>query len=128
MDIRYILQARSHDAMSGIYYPVKPKVPGDNGTRFNYEAVDPKETAYRRIFANVIDTDSATLTIKTVFNIGFKAKGYVVLKDGTMYQIVLVGEDESAVVSKQAFRNMRSAAGVEYYLRLIEVENPWEVS
>jgi hypothetical protein len=52
--------------------------------------------------------------------------GYVALQTGGLYQITQIREDLGDV-SKQAYRAVNFALGVEYVLTLIQVDNPYNL-
>lgn len=124
-DIRYLLQKRAEQTLTGTYYEERPTTPQDGGTSFRYEYIDPSTWAFRRVFGNVIGSEYSNAAIRTVAALPWKVDGFIVTQDGKLYTIVQVEKDPSAV-GKQAQRLWVAPAGITYAIRMIEVDNPWE--
>lgn len=125
-DIRYLLQKRAEQTLTGTYYERKPTNPTESGATFHYEYVDPTSWTFRRLFGNVTGNDFSQAAIKTVTALDFRVPSFVVTQDGKFYSVVQVERDQTSA-GKQAQRLWVSPVGVTYVLRMVEVENPWEV-
>lgn len=126
-DIRSLLQKRAEQTLTGTYYEEQPQSPADGGVTFQYEYVNPSSWTFRRLFGNVVGNQFSITAIKTVSPLAWRVSSYVVTQDGRLYSILQV-ERDLASVGKQAQRFFCDPAGVSYVLRLMEVENPWEVT
>lgn len=124
-DIRYLLQKRSEQTLTGTYYARKPTNPEENGATFHYEYVDTTSWAFRRLFGNVTGSEFSQTAIKTVSALDFGIPSFVATQDGKLYSVVQVERDQTSA-GKQAQRLWVSPVGVTYVLRMVEIENPWE--
>lgn len=121
-----MLSIHDHDFLEGNYYPKKPKSPKDHSILFGYEMVDENAVSYAKILNN-LRADQATCTIRTHEDIGWKIKGYVVTQDDLCWQIVDFRKILMPESNKEALRVVKQSSQTEYIIRLIAVENPWEL-
>lgn len=126
-DIRSLLQKRAEQTLTGTFYETRPQTPTDSGAMFRYEYVNPSSWTFRRLFGNVVGNQFSLTAIKTVTPLPWRVSSFVVTHDGRLYSVLQVERDLSSV-GKQAQRLFCDPAGVSYVLRLMEVENPWEVT
>ncbi len=126
IDFLTILQGRYMNTLLGTYYPTQQDV----GVPFDYEIIDAKTVDFDTI-QNLSVSQFGTTAIKS--NDPFwhdvekqKQKGYVALQTGGLFEITQIREDMGKV-SKQAFRTQTIPLGVEYVLRLVEVDNPYNL-
>lgn len=116
-----LLVDKSEYCFRGTYYARKPKTTEDKGETFNYN-IENYETKATQNVVNNIETVEANFSIKTVNDVQFNLKGYVVTQDGEMWQIVSMlkrpYKDE-----KEAFRIFKNSPKVETVLRMINVQN-----
>ena len=129
MDILDVLCPHPEKTLTGTFYPRKSAT--DGGVGFDYEPVDPTSRRYQMAFANVGGSAAAMTTVKTKqplpFNESGGVLGYAVLQDGKLYCVLSVSNDYSSV-SKELYRFLGEAAGVDTVLHLSEEENPWGLS
>jgi hypothetical protein len=109
-------------------------MPGDTvqdpetvGIPFDYETLDPTEWHYKQLLQNLIDTEAASVTIKTKTALDWRNNGFIVTMDGRLYRIISVTEDIRAT-SVEARAIFAVPVGTVYLLRLIEIDNPWGLS
>lgn len=126
MDLLDIFAGKWDKVFTGNYYKELPNAPDDNAITFEYEAIDPTEWHYQRLFSNVVTTKSSSCAIKTNTPLSYQVGSYVVLQNGKLYEIISVQEDYQSV-EKQAFRYLQRVAGVDYVIRLVELPNAWEL-
>lgn len=126
-DIRSLLQKRAEQTLTGTFYEARPQTPEDGGAAFHYEYVNPSSWTFRRLFGNVVGNQFSLTAVKTVTPLPWRVSSFVLTQDGRLYSILQV-ERDLASVGKQAQRFFCDPAGVSYVLRLMEVENPWEVT
>lgn len=130
MDIFDVLCPQALYAFTGRFFKrgeIVTDAPTSGGTLFTYEQLDPKSKGYQMVFGH-IDASGASMTaIKTKKRLSYEVCDVVVLQDGTAYSIDSVSLDYGAKKDKQAFRLFSTPAGVDYVLRLKEIENPWSV-
>lgn len=98
----------------------------DEGACFDYEYVDPTEWRYKQLLGNVSESKMAIATIKTKEPLPFKPKAYILLDNGRLCQMLSIVED-TAAANREAAILMPIPVGTEYILRLVEIENPWEL-
>ena len=98
----------------------------EEGRDFDYEIVNPEERQYKMLISNLSDSDGATETIKSLYCLPWKNKAFVLTDDGVLYSIISIIKDTSSA-ENEAARFMPVPVGTEYILRLIEIENPWEI-
>ncbi len=120
-----ILAPRTQFTAEGVLYADRPEIDG-GGEHFHYEYVNPYSSTYQRLFAN-IQGDGGEVAIRTndvihpVIN-----KSYVKLADGRLFNVVQVETDYLAA-AKQSLRLLGVPIGTQIVLRLIPVDNPWQV-
>ena len=114
---------KDEEFLSGKYYIRRPKTTADRGKAFTYSIVDPKNREYR-VLLNGLQTDGATLTIKTRAAYRFKEKQYVSTQSGELWQIIAVLLNPQTSESGEALRIFKDTAQTERVIRLIEVDNP----
>ena len=124
MDILDILQGRYHQLHAGRYYD---RLPHTNQTYkepilFEFEYVDPSSWSYRQLIANLVDTEAADVSIKTKDKF-FKVGKYITI-EGKLYKIVSVLQDHSSAARESA-AFLPIPVGIDYVIRLVEMENPW---
>ena len=126
MDFLSFSQEHEQDASNGFYYEQLPDSPEFSGVQFGYEYINPFSKSFKRIFSNVTDNNDTMTAIKTKSSLEFKVGGYIRLQNRKLYQIEEVMEDYEKVV-KSVFRAFYKVTGVIKTIRLIEVENPFEL-
>lgn len=117
---------KDKEYLTGTHYARIPVKTTDAGDKFTYSLLDPRSREYRTIMTNLL-VQGRTLAIKTRSSILFKEKGYIVTQDGQFWQIVAVMENPQNENSKQALRFFVETAQTEKTIRLIGVDNPWEL-
>lgn len=124
MDIFDFLTAKNENVYTGNYYSRRPKTTSDVAQEFNYDLVD-NHTKDKANVLNALEADSERLTIKTVDNLSFKVKGYVATQEGEFWQIesITTKPIEEFKEANRLFKNLKK----ETTLRLLKVENPWEL-
>ena len=125
-DFLDLLSIKTEEVLKGTYYDRRPVTPMDSGTRFAYDIVDEPRSAYGNLINN-LNTTIAYQTIKTNDLCGFKVKGYCVTQEGGLWQIQEVEQHLVAKKNKQALRIIRKTIETVYVLRMIKVDNPWEI-
>lgn len=125
MDILDIITGRMEKIFGGTYYSILPQDSSTEGMPFEYEYVDPKQWNYQRLFANVIGNNVSFTAIKTKTPLKYDTKGFIVLNDGKLYDILSVQQDYNSVDSLEVYRILNVAPGIEYVIRLSEHTNPW---
>lgn len=96
------------------------------GVDIDFEFVDPTSWRYKTLVTNMSDSNAADATIKTKDGEGIRVKGYLLLDNGRLMQIISITED-TAAVSREAARILPIPAGTDYVIRLVEIENPWGI-
>jgi len=121
-----LISGKFDQTLTGAYYPRLPNAPDDERVQFNYEPVDVKSWAYKKLFGNVENSEGAVYAIKTTEDLRFKIGQYIITQGGTMWKIVQTSKD---VLSgkREAYRYLKDVPQIDYVLRLVEVENPWEL-
>lgn len=126
-DIRSLLQKHAEQTLTGTFYEHRPLTPSDGGISFPYEFVSPASWTFRRLFGNVVGNQFSITAIKTVSSLPWRVSSFIVTQDGRLYSVLQIERDH-ANVGKQALRLFSDAAGITYVLRLMEIENPWEIT
>lgn len=127
IDVRAMILGKKDKTSKGKYYKKVGKT-GEGGISIDYAYADMRQKAFRMLFDNIENSESRTVAISTPAIHPFKVGEYILLSDGSLYQIIAIAEDTSKVKSKQAFRHMANVAGVDAVIRLVEVDNPWRVT
>lgn len=126
-DLLTILQGKASKTFTGTYYEEYPDSLDVEGIPFDYEHIDPQEKRYQMLFSNVSNNNAIVTAIKTVDPLNWDIdKGYIALQDGTFYSIESVMKDYNSA-SKEAFRLVADAVGVEYVIRLVSQVNPFNL-
>ena len=126
IDLLTILQGRFNNTLLGTYYPTQQDV----GVPFDYEILDPNVVDFDTI-QNLGVSKFSTTAIKSndpfwddVMHLN--QKGYVALQTGGLFEITQIREDLGKV-SKQAFRTQVMPLHVDFAIRLVEVDNPFNL-
>ena len=117
---------RSEEVLMGTYYKVIPMKPTDSGERFSYKIVNQTDTNYAKMLEG-LEAPIKTMTISTDDRRGFEIKGYIASQDGELWQITGLVEAPSNDNTMQALRRRVRTIQSRYIIRLIGVENPWEI-
>lgn len=129
MDFLDLLNPKTDYYLTGYYYAKKPKPadPPDIGRiTFAYRQINP----YSRAFGTVLDNirlDSETYAIKTNEDCGFKINGFISIQDGSFWTIAEIVHNEQIPGAEEALRLFKSPVQSEYLIRLIRMDNPWEI-
>lgn len=114
---------KDKEYLSGTYYPRRPKTTANRGKPFTYSIVDPKSREYR-VLLNGLQTDGATLTIRTRAAYRFKEKQYIATQSGELWQITAVIINPESEESNEALRLFKDTPQTERVIRLINADNP----
>ena len=125
IDLLTILQGKYDKTLEGTWYQKNQPTAQDAGQPFDYEIADPKSRAYQMMFSNM-EGSANILATKTNDPYEWKEKTFVVLQDGKLYIIESIREDMEEV-NKEAYRVLKDVVGIEYVLRLLEVDNPYKL-
>lgn len=128
MDLLDILNpTRSKFSFTGSYYDTIDQTDPKRGAiSIDYKFENPHSTTYKMLFSNVQDFDSTSTAIRTNTSANFKTGSTIVLQDGEAYAIADIAKDYNTA-PQQVFRILNASAGIEYVLRLVKIENPWEL-
>lgn len=121
-----LLHKKAEEVLQGTYYERRPQTPQDYGKPFSYDIVDEPRTAYHNLI-NTLNTTISTQTIKSSDLSDFQVKGYCVTQDGGLWQIQEIAKHIVQKQSKQALRILETTIETEYILRMVEVDNPWQL-
>lgn len=114
------------ERLSATYYPSIPETPQTTGVRFLYDIINESDRQYAKLLDN-IKTEATVMTIKTDDKIEFKTTGYIATQDGLFWQIQGVIKNLKHENTKEALRFLKETVQTSYIIRLIEVDNPWEL-
>lgn len=117
---------RSEEVLTGTYYKVIPQKPTDSGERFSYKIVNQSDSSYAKLLDG-LEAPIKTKTISTDDERGFSIKGYIVSQDGELWQITGIVEAPANENTLQALRKHTRTIQSRYIMRLIGIENPWEI-
>lgn len=121
-----LLHIKADEVLTGTYYERRPLTPQDVGETFSYDIVDEPRSAYYNIL-QALNTTMTTQTIKTSDLHNIKVKGYCVTQEGGLYQIQEIIKQIKKPKTKYALRVIQTTIETEYVLRMVEVDNPWEL-
>ena len=116
----------SDEILSGEYFSMLPNLPNVKGVKFHYDVVNDYDTNYAKLLDTVV-APIKTMTIKTNDNCGFTINGYVKGQDGNLWQVTGVLETLVNNNNKQALRLRKRTIQTLYVVRLIGIDNPWEI-
>lgn len=127
MDYLEFANPKSRFTASALYFEHEVDDPTDGGQRFTYEYLDPLSHTYRKLFGNIQSTDgNGELAIRTGTRLPYKQGAYIKTQDGKFFQIIQMQEDFSAA-KKQAMRILPIPVSVQYVIRMVQIEDPWEI-
>jgi hypothetical protein len=97
---------------------------------FDYEIIDPNAVEFDTL-QNLGVSKFSTTAIKSndpfwVDVMHLNQKGYVALQTGGLFEITQIREDLGKV-SKQAYRTQVIPLNVDFAIRLVEVDNPFNL-
>lgn len=125
-DLLDLLQGRVDKVFAGSWYPRRPNAPDAEHADFDYEMVDPTEWHYQKLLGNIINNDGASVTIKTNDDMDWEVDNFVALQDGRYYSVISCQKDYQSA-SREVFRFLKDAPQTEFVLRLVEVQDPWDL-
>lgn len=117
------MSVKDKEYLHGSYYTRIPKTTSCAGKPFTYSIVDPHNREYRTLIGN-LQTDGATLTIKTRATYKFREKQFIATQGGDFWEIVAVLTNPEVPESNEALRIFKSTAQTERVIRLINRDNP----
>ena len=117
---------RSEEVLTGTYYPSIPKKPTDYGERFSYKIVNQSDSTYSKLLDG-LEAPIKTMTISTDDARGFVINKYIVTQGGDLWTISGIVEAPANENTMQALRRRTRTIQSRYIMRLIGVENPWEI-
>lgn len=126
MGLTDVLKLHFEERLSATYYPRMPENPRDNSESFHYDIVNESDRQYAKLLNN-IQTEATVMTIKTDDKIDFKTTGYIATQDGLFWQIQGVIKNLKHENTKEALRFLKETVQTSYIIRLVEVDNPWEL-
>lgn len=116
---------KDDDFFSGTYYARRPKTTQDVGIEFAYDIEDAQQDSRENVLST-LQTKRELFSIRTVEPIKFKIQGYVVTQEGEFWQIDSLLK-RPYKQNKEVYRLFKNAPTVETVLRLVKVENPWQL-
>ncbi len=125
-DFLDLLSIKTEEVLKGTYYDRRPLTPMDYGIKFAYDIMDEPRSSYGNLI-NVLNTTISYQTIKTNDLCGFKVKGYCATQEGGLWQIQEIEEHLVSKKNKQSLRLVTKSIETVYILRMIKVDNPWEL-
>lgn len=118
---------RSEEVLKGTYYKQIPKTPFDSGDKFSYYIVNQSDKTYAKLLDG-IEAPIKTLTISTDdVEFGFEINGYIKTQGNELWQITGIVEAPANENTMQALRKHVKTIQTRNIIRLIGVENPWEL-
>lgn len=136
MNFLEFLKDCQDEVLTGTYYARRPIIEGyngavktdynDHGVPFRYDIVDDKASTYQTMIGT-LRADRTLQTIKTDADIDFIVDGYVKAQDGGFYQISEVIKRIAPPKNKQALRWFKTTIKTTRVLRMIEVDNPFNL-
>lgn len=124
-DILDIMNPKPRFTSSARYYEEPVDGPNVGAHQFNYEYVNPFSNTYRRLFANIQGV-AGEVAIRTDDQLKFKINGIVITQDGQAFKIIQIEKDYQAA-QKQVMRILGTPLSTQYVMRLVAVDNPWDV-
>lgn len=117
---------RSEEVLTGNYYKTIPETQTEGGEKFSYKIVNQSDSSYAKLLDG-IEAPIKTMTISTDDVMGFAIKGYIVSQGGELWQITGIVEAPANENTLQALRKHTRTIQSRYIMRLIGIENPWEI-
>lgn len=125
-DLLNLLIEQKDEVLTGSYYAKLLSTPNEGAVKFQYDVVDESDKAYTTII-DTVQTTRAVQTIKTNDPCGFEIKSHIVTQDGAFWQITGIITRLKSDKTKHALRFFKQTPETVYLIRLIEVDNPWEL-
>ena len=125
-DFLSLLTNQDDEVLTGTYYPKLLNTPAEGGVKFAYDIIDESDRSYATLI-DTVQTDRAVQTIKTNDPCGFEIKSHIVTQDGNFWQITGMLKKLKPDKGRHILRYFKQAPETVYILRLIEVDNPWEL-
>jgi hypothetical protein len=131
-----LIENKKDDVLTGVYYARRPIVDGynganetvysDSGIPFRYDILGEQSQAYKTMLGT-LRADSVNQTIKTDADIEFKINGYIKGQDGGFYQITEILTQIAPPEHKQSLRWFKTTIKTTRTIRMIGVDNPFEL-
>lgn len=126
MDFIDFLVDSSDEYLTGTFYARRPKTVEDGGINFAYKQLDPNSKRFAKVLGNV-RADVANYAISTNDHCGFNIGGYIVTQNGLIWQITEIVTNEEVKGKSDVLRWFTSAENSEQSLRMIQVDNLFEI-
>lgn len=126
MDFIDFLVDSSDEYLTGTFYARRPKTVEDGGINFTYKQLDPNSKRFGKVLGNV-RADVANYAISTNDHCGFNIGGYIVTQNGLIWQITEIVTNEEVKGKSDVLRWFTSAENSEQSLRMIQVEDLFEI-
>ena len=126
MGLTDVLKLHFEERLSATYYPSIPETPQTVNELFHYDIVNESDRQYAKLLDN-IKTEATIMTIKTDDKVEFKTTGYIATQDGLFWQIQGVIKNLKHENTQEALRFLKETVQTSYIIRLVEVDNPWEL-
>ena len=126
MDFIDFLVDSSDEYLTGTFYARRPKTVEDGGINFTYKQLDPNSKRFGKVLGNV-RADVANYAISTNDHCGFSIGGYIVTQNGLIWQITEIVTNEEVKGKSDVLRWFTSAENSEQSLRMIQVDNLFEI-
>lgn len=122
-DIIDILSPRAQYTARGIFFKSRPLNHNSGGVSFAYSYVEPRSSAFARLFANVISEDGS-IAIHTNKRLDIvPGESCIRTQNGQLYIVNQVMEDYNKA-SQQALRLFKRPVGIELLIRMTPINNP----
>ena len=125
-DFLSLLTNQDDEVLTGSYYPKIYNEATEGAIKFQYDIIEESDRAYATVI-DTLQTVRAVQTIKTNDPCGFEIKAHIVTQDGAFWQITSIATRHKPEKGRQALRYFKQAPETVYIIRLIEVDNPWEL-
>jgi hypothetical protein len=126
MDFIDFMVDSSDEYLTGTFYARRPKTVEDGGINFTYKQLDPNSKRFGKVLGNV-RADVANYAIATNDHCGFNIGGYIVTQNGLIWQITEIVTNEEIKGKSDVLRWFTSAENSEQSLRMIQVDNLFEI-
>ena len=126
MDFIDFMVDSSDEYLTGTFYKRRPKTVEDGGINFTYKQLDHNSKRFGKVLGNV-RADVANYAISTNDHCGFSIGGYIVTQNGLIWQITEIVTNEEVKGKSDVLRWFTSAENSEQSLRMIQVDNLFEI-
>lgn len=112
--------------LTGMYYRRRPTSPLDGAVTFRYKQLDPNSKVFDKLLGE-LRKDASNYSITTNDDCKFIIGGYIRTQNGLLWEITSIISNEEVKGGNEALRWFKVAKNSEVSIRMVQVDDLWDV-